>query len=506
MQAHVQRSKILIVGSGFGGLGMAIRLKQQGIHDFRIIERAAEVGGTWRDNTYPGVACDVPSHLYSFSFIKNPNWSRIFPSGAEILRYLIQCCDQEQIRPHIEFNTSLEKASWNVEQQLWDIQTSQGQYQAAFLITATGHLADEYLPKIPGLKQFSGQVMHSARWNHQVDLTDKRVVVVGSGASAIQLVPEIAKTAKSLTVLQRSAPYILPRPDRSYTETEKQLFSKDPESMDALRHSWFWSNEFNFAQRRNLKSHIQRVKKNCLQFLKDQVNDAELQHKLTPNYEPGCKRVLLSNDYYPTFLQPHVALEDSALAEITTDTVISQSGQQYSADIIIFATGFEAARPPYAAKVIGKHGLSLEQQWSSGMQGYQSTTVHNFPNLFILNGPNTGSGHNSALYFLEVQFDLVLDALQFFRQEQIQVFEPYQAAEDAYMQHLQQLSQGSVWLSESCKSWYLDPVSRKLTLIWPDYAHSFRDRNQRFIRSGYHYRYMVLPSIKRFESPIKNQP
>ena len=493
MQAHVQRSKILIVGSGFGGLGMAIRLKQQGIDDFKIIERATEVGGTWRDNTYPGVACDVPSHLYSFSFIKNPYWSRIFPQGAEIQRYLVQCCDQEQIRPYIDFNTALEKAHWNTAQRIWEIQTSQGAYQAEFLITATGHLADEHLPDIPGLAQFQGQVMHSARWNHQVDLADQHVVVVGSGASAIQLVPEVAKLAKNLTVLQRSAPYILPRPDRPYSETEKQLFRKDPESMAALRHSLFWDNEFNFAQRRNLKSHIQRVKKSCLQFLKQQIDDAELQRKLTPHYEPGCKRVLLSNTYYPTFLQPHVTLEDSALAEVTPECVISQSGQYFPADVIIFATGFEAARPPYAAKVLGKHGLSLEQQWSSGMQGYQSTTVHNFPNLFILNGPNTGSGHNSALYFLEVQFDLVLDALQFFEQEQIQVFEADQAAEDAYMEQLQQLSQGSVWLSEGCKSWYLDPVSRKLTLIWPDFAHSFRDKNRQFMRSGYHFHYIENP-------------
>jgi cation diffusion facilitator CzcD-associated flavoprotein CzcO len=332
--------------------------------------------------------------------------------------------------------------------------------------------------------------MHSARWNHELNLENQHVIVVGSGASAIQLVPEIAKTAKSLTVLQRSAPYILPRPDRPYSESEKQLFRKDPDSMTALRHSLFWGNEYNFAQRRNLKSQIERVKKNCLQFLKHQISDPELQRKLTPNYEPGCKRLLLSNDYYPTFLKPHVTLEDSALAQMTKDGVISQTGNKFSADIIVFATGFEAARPPYAAKVVGKQGLSLEQQWSSGMQGYQSTTVHNFPNLFILNGPNTGSGHNSALYFLETQFDLILDALQFFEQEQIQVFEADQSAENSYMQELQQLSQGSVWLSESCKSWYLDPVSRKLTLVWPDYAHSFRDKNQHFIRSGYHYQYV----------------
>lgn len=490
MHTQIKQTKILIVGSGFAGLGMAIRLKRQGIDDFIIIERASEVGGTWRDNIYPGVACDVPSHLYSFSFIQNPHWSRIFPEGAEIQRYLIQCCNQEHIRPNIDFNTNMQQSAWNVQQKRWNIQTSQGHYQAEFLITATGHLADEYLPAIQGFKDFSGQVMHSARWNPAVNLNQKNVVVVGSGASAVQLIPEIAKQVQHLTVLQRSAPYILPRPDRAYSPVEKKLFEKVPERMNALRQTLFWSNEAHFAQRRNIKNQIQRVKANCLEFLKHHISDPDLQRKLTPHYEPGCKRLLLSNSYYPTFLQSNVTLDDSALSQITASGVISESGQHHHADLIVFATGFEAARPPYAAKILGKHGLSLEQQWSNGMQGYQSTTVHNFPNLFILNGPNTGSGHNSALYFLEVQFDLILDALTFFKHEKIEVFEVDQLAEDCYMQDLQYLAQGSVWLSEGCKSWYQDPVSRKLTLIWPDYAHAFRDRNQYFIRSAYQYQHM----------------
>lgn len=226
MHTQIKQTKILIVGSGFAGLGMAIRLKRQGIDDFIIIERASEVGGTWRDNIYPGVACDVPSHLYSFSFIQNPHWSRIFPEGAEIQRYLIQCCNQEHIRHNIDFNTNMQQSAWNVQQKRWNIPTSQGHYQAEFLITATGHLADEYLPAIQGFKDFSGQVMHSARWNPAVNLNQKNVVVVGSGASAVQLIPEIAKQVQHLTVLQRSAPYILPRPDRAYSPVEKNSLKK----------------------------------------------------------------------------------------------------------------------------------------------------------------------------------------------------------------------------------------------------------------------------------------
>lgn len=491
----MQHYQILIVGTGFAGLGMAIRLKQSGIENFKLIERADEVGGTWRDNTYPGVACDVPSHLYSFSFIQNPNWSRVFPQGKEIQHYLIKACDDQKIREYIDFNTTLECATWQNDLKRWHIQTSQGQYSADFLITATGHLSDERLPPIAGLEQFQGQVMHSARWQHDLDLTDQRVAIIGSGASAVQIVPEVAQQVKQLVVFQRSAPYILPRPDRAYTDLEKQLFSKDPASMAELRHEIFWSNEYNFAQRRNVTQHIERVKKNCLNFLAQQIDDPVLRAKLTPQYQPGCKRLLLSNTYYPTFLKPHVQLEDAALTQIHPQHVVSQNGNAYDVDVIIFATGFEASRPPYASKVVGKQGLSLEQQWQQGMQGYQSTTVHNFPNLFILNGPNTATGHNSALYFLEVQFDLILDALAFFKQENIQVFEADLQAEMDYMENLQTLSQGSVWLSEGCKSWYLDPVSHQLTLIWPDYAHSFRDQNQCFNRHGYHYQYIQQQTV-----------
>lgn len=489
MMTDVQQiqTEILIVGSGFGGLGMAIQLKKQGIHHFRIIERADEIGGTWRDNVYPGVACDVPSHLYSFSFLKNAQWSRVFPQGAEIQNYLIQCCEQENIRSHIDFKTTLLQANWDNQLQSWRIKTDQADYVAKYLITATGHLADEHLPNIQGVENFQGKMMHSARWDADIELKNKRVAVIGSGASAIQLVPEVAKVAKELIVFQRSAPYILPRPDRAYSEVEKQLFQKDEQSMDNLRKDIFWANEFNFAQRRNIGKYVQRVKKSCLNFLKQQVSDASLEAKLTPHYEPGCKRLLLSNDYYSTFLLPNVTLEATALKQVSEHEVIGANGQVYDVDVIIFATGFEASRPPYASKVFGKQNCSLEQQWQEGMQGFQSTTVHHFPNLFIINGPNTATGHNSALFFLETQFDLILDALNYLKQENITVFEAKKSAEDRYMAEIQALSEGSIWLSEGCQSWYLDPVSRKLTLIWPDYAHSFRTKNQYFDREGYYY-------------------
>ncbi|MGK9156171.1 flavin-containing monooxygenase [Acinetobacter radioresistens] len=480
-------NEITIIGSGFAGLGLAIKLKQSGINDFKVLERANEVGGTWRDNTYPGVACDIPSHLYSFSFIKNPNWSRVYSPGYEIQQYLIDCSYSENVRDHIDFNTCLEKAFWNNEKKQWTIETNKGTYFTKYLISCSGHLADFCLPKIDGLEIFTGKVLHSAQWDKNIDFKGKKVAVIGSGASAIQLVPELAKEASQLTVFQRSAPYIVPRADRAYTEVEKKLFKKMPETMEELRQKTFWYNESLFSQRRNVKAHVDAIKNYAISHLHNQIKDPSLREKLTPNYEPGCKRLLLSNNYYPTFLKDNVTLEASALDRITPNSVISVDGNEFEVDIIVFATGFEVSRPPSASKIYGKHGKNLEEQWVDGMQGMQSTTVHNFPNYFLLNGPNSGTGHNSAIYYYETQFSLILDALNFLNKEKINVFEASAESENEYMDKIVKLSEGSVWLSAGCKSWYLDPVSRKLTLVWPDYSHAFRDENSTFTKEKYIY-------------------
>lgn len=477
--------EIVIIGTGFAGIGMGARLKRAGKDDFVILERADDIGGTWRDNTYPGVACDVPSPLYSFSFRLNPDWTRLFSPGPEIHAYMKMVAREEGLMPHVRFNSPVADAAWDAEAKVWRLDTPNGEVQAKVLITGTGHLADESLPSVPGLDEFSGQVFHSARWRHGVSLEGKRIGIVGSGASAIQIVPEVATRAGHVVVFQRSAPYILPRPDRAFSEAEKQMFRRDPSMMRKLRDDIFWMLENTFASRRGVPRFLAENKHDALAHLARQIPDLALRAKLTPDYEIGCKRVLLSNDYYPTFLRDNVTLENSALERVEEGTAVAASGARFDVDVLIFCTGFETAMPPYATLVRGADGLSLAEYWQSGMEAYASTTVNGFPNLFVLNGPNTGLGHNSAIYIIESQIAYVMEALEWAAKTNGGPLEPLAVEQERYSDRLQASAADTVWLSAGCKSWYLDPRSRKLTLIWPDFAHEYRYRNGRFTPAGY---------------------
>lgn len=476
---------ILIVGAGFGGLGMGIQLKRRGEDAFVILERADDVGGTWRDNHYPGVACDVPSHLYSFSFRTNPNWSHVFSPGGEIQQYLRDCAREEGLLPHLRLGTTMLDARWDEAQQRWSVQTSRGLFTCRILIACPGHLADEHLPRIEGLSGFTGDLFHSARWNHGVPLQGKRIGVVGSGASAIQIVPELARLASSMVVFQRSAPYLIPRANRSYTAAEKRLFARDPSLMHKLRADLFWTGETNFAQRRNVPRFVREAKDMALSHLHDQVADPALRAKLTPDYEIGCKRVLISNDYYPALTRDNVQLEASALARVEGNTAISADGRRYELDVLVCATGFEATRPPFAKSIHGRQGISLDAHWDKGMQGLDSIAVHGFPNLFIINGPNTGLGHNSVVYIIEAQVDYILEALEHAERHQLAVLEADATAQAQYMEALDARAEGTVWLAGGCKSWYVDPRSHRLTLVWPDYAYAFREANGTFHPEAY---------------------
>lgn len=478
-------SDILIVGAGFGGLGMGIQLKRQGRKDFLIIERAGDVGGTWRDNHYPGAACDVPSHLYSFSFKLNPNWSQVFSQGHEIQQYMRDCVRDEGLHEYLRFHTAMTDARWCEERQQWRVQTTQGLYICRVLIACPGHLADEHLPEIEGLSGFQGEVFHSARWNHNAKLEGKRIGVVGSGASAIQVVPEMAKVASDLVVFQRSAPYIIPRANRAFSAGEKRAFARMPALMEKMRSDTFWGGEFNFAQRRNIPRFVSEARSGALAHLHAQVSDETLRVALTPKYEIGCKRVLISNDYFPIFLRPHVRLEASALARVEGSHAIAASGQKYELDVLVCATGFEATRPPFAKLIHGRDGVSLDEHWSRGMEAFDSIAVSGYPNLFIINGPNTGLGHNSVVYIIEAQVDYILGALDYASQQQVHTLEVDAAAEARYMNALDERAQGSVWLAGGCKSWYVDERSRRLTLVWPDFAYAFRDANSHFHSEGY---------------------
>ena len=478
-------SKIILIGAGFAGVGMGIQLKRTGRDDFLIIERAEDVGGTWRDNHYPGVACDVPSHLYSFSYLPKPDWTRVFSPGPEIQSYIRDCAAGEGLLEHIHFGTEMLSCRWDEASRLWTVETSKGAYSCNILITGTGHLADSHMPKVAGIETFAGDLFHSAGWNHDVALEGKRIGVVGSGASAIQIVPEMQKLASELVVFQRSAPYMIPRWDRAFTEGEKRMFRRDPSTVEAMRSEIFWAGEYNFAQRRNVPRFLQEAKALALGNLEKNVADPVLRAKLTPDYEVGCKRLLISNAYYPAVSAENCTLEASALARIDGNMVYGASGEGYELDVLVFATGFEAVRPPFAARVFGTEGLSLDAHWDKGMQAYDSIAVNGYPNLFIINGPNTGLGHNSVVYIIEAQVNYILEALDHLEAEQVQVFEATRAAEDAYMDKLQGRAEGTVWLAGGCKSWYVDERAGRLTLIWPDYAHSFRDENGHFHPEGY---------------------
>ena len=481
----IHETSIIIVGAGFGGLGMAMKLKEHGVDDFVILERAEDVGGAWRDNTYPGVACDVPSHLYSFSYMPKPDWSRVFSPGGEIWDYLRDCARKSGLVPHIHFGANLEKASWDESARLWTVETPLGTWQAKFLITATGVLADAVLPNIPGMDGFAGDTFHSSKWDHSVSLEGKRIGIVGSGASAIQIVPEMTKVAKELVVFQRSAPYIIPRPDRAYSDAEKRTFARLPETMDDLRENIFWFGESMFAQRRNVPTAVAEARKMALDHLADQVQDEGLRAKLTPDYEIGCKRVLIANNYFPCFNEDHVTLETSALASVEGGTAKAVSGNAYDVDVLVFATGFDAPEPPVAKVVHGKSNKRLVDQWDMGMQAYDSTAIPGFPNMFMVLGPNTGLGHHTMVFMIEAQVDYILGALDFMKERGFDVLEAKPEAEAAYLQGIEARAAGTVWVEGGCKFWYRDPRSDRLTVLWPDFAYAFRDENGTFHPEGY---------------------
>ena len=476
---------VAIVGAGFAGLGLGIRLKRQGVSSFLIFERANAVGGTWRDNTYPGVACDVPSHLYSWSFRPNPRWSSFFSGGAEIRDYLESGANDEGLGDHLRLGTDVQAMTWDESRSRWELRTSRGMFTARTLVLACGRLTEPRIPDVPGLDTFHGPMFHSARWDHEAELGGKRVAVVGSGASAIQLVPRLAEIARELVVLQRSAPYVIPRDDHLYTEDEQEHFERDPEGMARLRSTLFWTAEEAFAQRAGVPEAVEAARRRALDHLATQVPDPDLRAKLTPHYEIGCKRVLISSEYYPALTRPTVSVEASALAAVKGNTLVTANGAEHEVDAVVFATGFHAAQQPYARIVRGVGGELLAQHWAGGMTAYASTVVSGFPNLFVVNGPNAGLGHNSAIYMIETQLDYLLGALDHLGADPDLVLDVTRQAEDEYTALIDRMSATTVWMTGGCESWYRDGRTGRLTLLWPGYAHTFREHNGRFSLDPY---------------------
>jgi cation diffusion facilitator CzcD-associated flavoprotein CzcO len=475
--------RIAIIGSGFGGLGTAIRLRQRGMHDFVVLERAGDVGGTWRDNTYPGCACDVQSHLYSFSFAPNPDWSRSFSPQPEIQTYLQRCAREFGILPHVRFHHEVTDARWDDDAQRWRIGTSRGPVTAQVLVMAAGALSDPVIPDLRGLNGFRGRTFHSARWDHGYDLRGRRVAVIGTGASAIQFVPEIQPRVERLHVFQRTPPWILPRHQRDLGAGERRLFRRMPAAQKTARGAIYLAREaFVLAFRHPRAMGVaQRV---ALRHLRQSIPDPALRRKLTPDWTMGCKRILLSNEYLPALAQPNVEVVTDAIAEVRAGSIVTGDGVERAVDAIIFGTGFQPTDPPLAHHTCGREGRTLAEVWAGSPRAHVGTTVAGFPNLFVLMGPNTGLGHTSVVYMIEAQIEHLLGALDHMQAHGIAAVEPKPEAQDAFVDAVERRMTGTVWTSGGCRSWYLDPTGRNSTL-WPDFTWRFRRRVARFEPAEY---------------------
>ncbi len=481
--------QVVIVGAGFSGIGMAIRLRQMGIDDFVVLDRGNDLGGTWRDNSYPGAACDVPSNLYSFSFALNPGWTRSFPSQTEIWDYMRRCVDHFEVGGHLQYNRPVEEARWDEEAQRWTVQAGGEEYEAPVLIWATGSLSEPAIPDFPGLDQFRGKVFHSAQWEHGFDLTGKRVCVVGTGASAIQFVPQIQPVVEHLYLHQRTPPWVFPRKDRGVSRVRQFLYRRIPATQRMARLRIYLTFEFLlsvFIGQGDGRKKV--VKKRALDHLRKQVPDETLREKLTPHYEPGCKRLLLSDDYYPSLTQPNVEVVDSPVASFTAHEVVGQDGIARPVDVVIMGTGFDAAEPPYAEHIVGRDGVRLSESWkANGVEAYAGSTVSGFPNLFLMIGPNATLAHNSMIYMIESHINYIASAVTFLKRPGVSSVEVRPVVQQRYNEKLQARLEHSVWVEGGCGSWYLDHRGRNTTL-WPDHTWKFRRLTRRFHPAQYEVR------------------
>jgi cation diffusion facilitator CzcD-associated flavoprotein CzcO len=481
--ADAPHVRIAIVGAGFSGIGMAIRLKEAGIEDFVILERAEDVGGTWEANTYPGCQCDVPSHLYSFSFQPNPSWTRTYSRQPEIWAYLREVAERHGVRAHLRLGHELAGATWDEERGLWHVETSRGDWTATLLVDATGPLSHPAVPAIRGLRRFEGTIFHSAQWNHEHDLTGERVAVIGTGASAIQFVPRIQPKVGAMHVFQRTAPWILPHSDRPTTRFERRLYRRFPATQRAVRAAVYWSREsfvLGFAKRPRLAGPAERLAR---LHLRRQVGDPALRRRLQPDFRLGCKRVLISNEWYPALTRPNVELVTDGISHIAGRSIVLADGTQREVDTIILGTGFHVTDPPTARIIRGRAGRTLAQAAGDSPQAYLGTAMAGFPNLFKIIGPNTGLGHSSMVYMIESQLAYVMDAIRVMEEREIATVDVRPEAVRAFNEEVQAMMKGTVW-SSGCSSWYLDAQGRNTTL-WPDFTFRFRQRTRRFDPAAY---------------------
>jgi cation diffusion facilitator CzcD-associated flavoprotein CzcO len=474
---------VAIVGAGFSGLGMAIRLKKAGRDDFVVLERADDLGGTWWANTYPGCQCDIPSNLYSFSFARKSDWTTAYPMRDQIQEYLRDCAERFGVLEHARFGTELLDAAWDDERRRWSIETSRGTHTARVLVAASGLLSEPCVPALPGLDRFAGTRFHTANWNHDHDLTGERVAVFGTGASAIQVVPSIRERVARLTVFQRTPPWVIPHLDHPVGPRLRRLYARLPAFQLLVRGTVWGLHELLVPgmtrDPRLLKGHELLARAN----MRRHVGDPELRRRLTPDYSIGCKRILLSSDWYRTLGAPNVELVTSGIREVRDHSVVDGDGVEHELDTIVFATGFAPSDPPIARRLRGRHGSTLSEVWRGSPQAYLGTTVAGFPNLFLLYGPNTNLGHSSIVYILESQMNYAVSALEWMDACGAAAFDLHPEVQDAFNEEMQERLADSVWNS-GCSSWYLDANGRN-SVQWPGFTFEYRRRTRRFDAADY---------------------
>ncbi|MEU4249675.1 NAD(P)/FAD-dependent oxidoreductase [Amycolatopsis sp. NPDC026612] len=466
-----ERFKVVIVGTGFSGLGQAIQLEKAGIRDYVILEKAAEVGGTWRDNSYPGCACDVQSHMYSFSYEQNPDWSRSFSPQPEIFGYLKGVADKYRLREKIRFGVELTGAHWDERDRRWTATTRDGrEFVAQFLVSGVGGLHIPQIPDLPGIANFEGRTWHSARWDHEYDLRGKKVAVVGTGASAVQFVPKIAPDVAELTLFQRTPPWIMPKPDHAMPSWARTLFKRVPGVQRLYRDALYWLLE---ARAIGFNGHPAIMKAGELiakRNIAKGIKDPALRKKVTPDYTMGCKRVLISNDYYPALARPNVDVNTAGIQEVKAHSIVDSAGVEHEVDAIVYGTGFKVTDALEYLDITGVDGRNLAKEWASeGMHTHKGITVSGYPNLFFLLGPNTALGHNSVVFMIESQARYVVDAIKLADSRGAAALDVRPGVQEAFQREIQDKLVKGVWTQGGCKSWYLDAQGVNRT-IWPGFT------------------------------------
>jgi cation diffusion facilitator CzcD-associated flavoprotein CzcO len=478
---------IVIIGAGFAGIGMAVQLLKAGIRSFRIFERASEIGGTWRDNTYPGAACDVPSHVYSFSFEPNPNWSRAFAESWEIQDYLLGVVEKWGLRSHLQLGTEIVEARWDGAAGAWTLTTDDEQSVVArVVLSGVGGLVDPSLPDIKGIQSYTGEIFHTARWNHDFDLAGKKVAVIGTGASAVQVVPSVAPQVEKLTVFQRTAGWVMPKPDKLYSEQAKRRLARHPMLLRASRFLKYWLSEIMgpmiFLDSKRLSA---IGEKGSLAHLHAQVKDPELRRKLTPKFQFGCKRILISDDFWASFERDNVDLVTDPIEEIRSNAIETRDGALHECDAIVLATGFALGLASAPFPIFGRGGKALDDVWADGAVAYKGMTVAGFPNWFIMMGPNTGPGHTSVLVYTEAQIAHAMGAIKRMMADNLKSVEIKQAVQDDYNAGIQGRMKHMVWTS-GCNSWYLSSDGSNHSL-YPGFAAEYVLRARHWNGSDYEF-------------------